>query len=102
MRKLKLEQELIEFTKLWNCEELVAFLRDIIPLFELYDIEDEKDWVEEAVGEEDSRNVRMIRMIYLVSKIADFHAGRLCRLNSEHKRLWKRMEDHVASLGPIV
>ena len=71
---------------------MIAFLRDIIPLFELYDVEDENDWVKNAVGEEDERNVRLVRTVYLMSKIAEFHAGKLCSLKIHFKDLWQRME----------
>lgn len=68
------------------------FLRDIIPLFDLYDVEDDSDWVKDAVGEEDLQNVRLIRTVYLVSRIAEFHAGVLASLKINFKDLYKRME----------
>ena len=91
-RKKTLEQEINAFLEIWDCKKLCAFLRDIIPLFELYDVEDEDDWVKDAVGAEDERNVRLIRTVYLLSRIAQFHAGPLCRTNIEFKNLWERME----------
>lgn len=69
-----------------------AFLRDIIPLFELYDVDEKDDWVVEAVGEEDAQNVRLIRTVYLVSRIAEFHAGKLVSVNIQFKDLFLRME----------
>ncbi len=93
-KKKTLEEEINEFLEIWGCREMTTFLRDIIPLFELYDVEEEADWVKDAVGEEDERNVRLIRTVYLVSKIAEFHAGRLCSINVRFKNLWKRMEKH--------
>jgi hypothetical protein len=71
---------------------MCRFLRDIIPLFELYDVEDENDWVKEAVGESNERNVRLIRTVYLVSRIAEFHTGVLASLKMNFKDLYKRME----------
>jgi hypothetical protein len=50
-KKRTLEEEINAFLESWDCKQQIAFLRDIIPLFELYDVEDEDDWVKEAVGE---------------------------------------------------
>ncbi len=93
-RKKTMEQEINDFLESWDFRQQVAFLRDIIPLFELYDVEDEDDWVEKKVGgdEENVRTVRLIRTVYLVSRIAEFHAGKLCSINVNFKNLWKRME----------
>lgn len=93
--KKSIEEEISDFLDLWGRDQLVSFLRDVIPLFELYDVQDEGDWVEEAVGQEDMRNVRLIRTVYLVSKIADFHAGRLSTIKCQYKELWKKMQKHV-------
>lgn len=71
---------------------MINFLRDIIPLFELYDVEDEDDWVKEAVGEENERNVRLIRTVYLMSKIAENHSGSLASIRMNFKEIWKRIE----------
>ena len=92
MKKNKIEEEISEFLDEWDCKQLCSFLRDIIPLFELYDVEDEDDWVKEAVGEENEQNVRLIRTVYLISKIASSHAGKLASANVKFKELWKRME----------
>lgn len=94
MAKKTVEQEIEAFLQSWGCDEMTRFLRDIIPLFELYDVEEENDWVKDAVGEEDERNVRLIRTVYLMSKIAENHAGKLCLLNCNFKRLYQRMEKH--------
>jgi hypothetical protein len=95
--KITIEEEIHKFFELWDADQLVAFLRDVIPLFELYDLQDEQDWVEKEVGIDNVRNVRLIRMVYLVSRIAEYHAGRLCRVRAEHKDLWKRMQKEVAT-----
>lgn len=93
MSKKTIEEEINEFLQVWDCDQQVDFLRDIIPLFELYDVSDEDDWVKNAVGEDNERHVRLIRTVYLVSRIAEFHAGPLCRINVGFKNLWKRMEN---------
>jgi hypothetical protein len=92
-KKKDINEEINDFLASWDCDRMISFLREIIPLFELYDVEDENDWVKDAVGEENERNVRLIRTVYLMSRIAEFHSGRLCNLNVRFKHLWKRMEN---------
>ncbi len=99
MKPKTIESEINEFLDLWDCAALVSFLKDIIPLFELYDVEDEDDWVKNAVGEGDTRNVRLIRTVYLVSRIAEFHAGKLCTIKAKHPQLWKRLEKTANQIG---
>ena len=92
MAKKNLEQQINEALEYWDCKKLIAFLRDIIPLFELYDVEDEDDWVKDAVGAEDERNVRLIRTVYLISRIAEFHAGPLVSFKCNFPKIWEKME----------
>lgn len=90
--KRTLEYEINSFLQLWNAQQLNAFLKDVLPLFELFDVDDENDWVRDLVGKEDVRNVRLIRTVYLISKIAEIHSGKLSRVKAEFKDIWKRME----------
>jgi len=87
-----LESEIESFVESFGCKELQCFFRDVFPLFELYNIEEEDDWVKDIVGASDVQNVRLIRTVYLMSKIAENHAGRLCLMNLNFKNLWKRMQ----------
>lgn len=97
-KKKTLEQEINEFLELWNCKQLTNFLRDIIPLFELYDVEDEDDWVEKEVGgdEENIRTVRLVRTVYLLSRIVEFHSGTMAMTKCKFKDIYKRMEKEGA------
>jgi len=90
--KKTLEQEINEFLEKWDRDQMCDFLRDIIPLFDLYDVENDHDWVKDAVGEDNATNIRLIRTVYLVSRIAEFHAGVLSTLKINFKDLYKRME----------
>ncbi len=93
MPRKTLEQEINEFLEKWDAEKMTSFLRDIVPIFELYDVADEGDWVEDAVGKSNERNVRLIRTVYLISKLAESHAGTLAHLKINFKDLYKRMEN---------
>lgn len=95
-QKKTVEQEIHEFLESWNCAQQIAFLRDIIPLFELYDVDTLKDWLSDTVGEADLKNVRLVRTVYLISRIAEFHAGTLCLLKSNFKNLYKKLEKVAA------
>lgn len=92
-KKKDLETEINEFINYFNCECLQSFLRDTIPLFELYNVEEDDDWVEKAVGKDNEQNVRLIRTVYLMSIIAENQAPILVGLRSKFKNLWKRMEE---------
>lgn len=78
---------------------MVGFLNEVLPLFELYDVDLDSDWVRDAVGEENVRNIRLIRTAYLMSKVADVYCGKLCSLKSKHAGLWKKMEKFLGERG---
>lgn len=92
MAKKTIEQQLADMLLDFPADDLTRFLKDIIPLFELYDVEDESDWVEQEVGSEAVNNVRVLRTFYLISRIADFHSGMLVRIKMRHYGLWEKME----------
>lgn len=91
-KKKDLNVELAEFLAEWDSQHLTSFLREAIQLFELFDIEDDHDWVIDQVGQENAQNVRIIRTAYLISRIAEFHAGKLCTIKVRFKNLWERLE----------
>lgn len=99
IKNKKIDDEINEFLNEWGAEYQISFLRDILPLFELYDVEDESDWVKEAVGEENESNVRMIRTVYLMSRIAESYAGKLSTIRVRYKDLWKRMQKYGLENG---
>ena len=90
--KKTLEEDINDFLILWDCQQLCDFLRDIAPVFELYNVADETDWLRDVVGEEDRRNVRLIRTVYLISRIAEFHTGKLLMTKTKFKDIFVRME----------
>ena len=100
MRKKKsVEEEINEFLEVFNKRDLSNLLTDILPLFELYNVDDENDWVRDAVGKEDSKNIRLIRTVYLLSWFIDMNVGKLCSVKAQFKDLWKRMEKDGAANG---
>lgn len=91
-KKRTLEEEINEFMKDWDHRALTRFFEDVYPLIELYKVEQGNDWVEDIVGKEETRTIRIIRTVHLLSKIADYHATRLCKSKVAFKDLWRRME----------
>lgn len=94
-RKQTIEEEINSFLEVWGYNELASFLKEIIPLLKLYDTDNEDDWVRREVGESNEINVRLIRTVYLLSRIAEFHSGKLCSTSINFKGLWKRMEKYA-------
>ena len=93
MKKNTIESEINNFLEFWNCNKMMQFLSDIFPLFELYDVDETDDFVKNSVGEFDEKNVRLIRSVYILSRIAEFHSGKLCYINTKFKNLWKKLEN---------
>lgn len=93
-KKRTLEEEINSFLEIWDINSQVSFLNHVYEFIKLYDIEEDDDWVKKIVGgdEENVRTIRLIRTVYLMSKIAYFHAGKFCTLKCEFKDLWHRME----------
>lgn len=95
-RKKSLEEEINEFLDHWDSRQNYAFLRDIEPIYQLFDVgeKQEEDWAWQQIGgdEENLRVVRLTRLVYLVSWLAQFHSAKLCSINTRFKGLWKRIE----------
>lgn len=94
-----MEEEINLFLESWGSKEMINFLNDVIPVLELYNVDENDDWVKTAVGEENERNVRLIRTVYLISRLAESHAGKLSLINMRFKGLWKRIEKEVDNLS---
>lgn len=84
----------------WTCSDQLKFMKEVVALFRLYDVDEENDWVEEIVGTEDLQNVRLMRTMIIISRIAEFHGTTLFNFKLHFPNLYKEMEDHVASLSP--
>jgi hypothetical protein len=92
-KKISLEEELNSFLDKWDVKQLISFLKDTVSIIELYNVNEEDDWLKARVDDpEDIKNVRLIRMTYLLSRIADNHAGVLCHLKMNFNGLWKRID----------
>lgn len=94
-KKKTLEHEINDFLTKWDQDQMMSFIEDIWPLFELYNVDEHDDWVKDRVGKEEVQNIRLIRTVYLVSKIAENHASLLCALKINFKNLSSRLEQEA-------
>lgn len=89
---MNLEEEIPLFYQTFTGEKMVQLFRDFLPLFEMFDVEDETDWGTDLVGKDNEMTVRLIRAAYLISILAERHAGTLALIKAKHKNLYKRLE----------
>lgn len=87
-----LDQIISEAIEVWDADVHCQFLKDIIPLIELYEVEEDDDWLDKIVAEEDVTNVRLIQTVYLISKISETHAGILASFKAKFPKLYLKME----------
>lgn len=94
MPKKTVEEEINAFLDIWGSEEMISFFNDIMPLILLYNIDIDKadDWLIDTVGLDNVHSVRVAQTAYLMVKLAENHAGKLCNLKIQFKDLPKRME----------
>lgn len=86
MPKKTLEQEINEFIDVWDFVSIGEFLQDVMPIIQVYDVEDREITEDLAV-------VSLVRTVYLMSKLADKYAGKLSMVNVKYKKLWQKMEN---------
>ena len=98
-QKKTIEQEINQFLDVFGKRDLSNLLNDILPLLELYNVDDGNDWVRDVVGQEDYNNVRLIRTVYLISWLVEMHVPKLCSVSAQFKGLWKRLEKEGAANG---
>lgn len=98
--KKTLEDKINAFLADWHHKDMLDFLKECGEIFFLFDVDENDDWVKKEIDpsstETDVANVRLIRTIYLVSKMADLYAGKLCNLKMNHPKLWKELENASA------
>lgn len=99
-KKKDVKESISKALDFWTCSDQLGFMREVVPLFRLYDVDEENDWVEDIVGSEDLQNVRLMRTIFIISRIAEFHGTILFNFKLKFPNLYKEMEEYVASLGP--
>lgn len=92
MPKKSIEEEINEFLEVWDMDSMISFLTNAFHLTELYNVEEEDDWVKQIVGAEQVTTIRSIRTVYLMSKFAETQGPKLASTRSRFANLWKRLE----------
>lgn len=98
-QKKTIQQEINQFMKEWDYKSLTDFFKDVFPIIHLYNVDESNDWVNNIVGDDDTRNVRIIRTVYLLSVFAEKHAAKLCRTNVQFGKIWKRIEEEANQIN---
>lgn len=86
------EDTVVEAFKFMDFSHFKLMLKDLVYIYELYDVDDEDNWLKDAVGEEDEINVRIIRTVYLMSRIAENHGSLLIAFKARFPKLWEKIE----------
>ncbi len=92
--KKTLEDEINAFLQIWNNDDLLSLIKELSEIFELYDVSDDDDWIK-LNSNEDHATVRIVRTVYLISRIAELFSGKLCITKIQVPRLYERLEQSV-------
>lgn len=93
--KKNVNDEINECLNYFGESGLISFMQEILPLVELYNANEENDWVRDEIGEDHFQEVRLIRTVYLISKLAEFQAYRLAYVKCTFPNLYLRMEKEI-------
>jgi predicted KAP-like P-loop ATPase len=88
----ELESNIQVFFDKWSFEEMNDLARFFLEFLEVFELDKEMDWEKEVIANEDVRNVKIIRCMYIVLKMADLYAGKLVATKVEFKSLWRKLE----------
>jgi hypothetical protein len=86
-----IEEEINDFLNTYGPATFKVFLEDVEPLYDLYNSVEDEDWMEACDDVGEVNDIRLIRSVYLMSKIADLHALNLSKMRNSFRGLWIRM-----------
>lgn len=95
--KKPLPEQIEGFLDIWDLDALLGLMGILAELFVLYDVDEADDWLKKEVEAPDVNNVRLVRTVYLISRLGEFYAGKLCRSNVAYKDLWRKIEEFQQS-----
>lgn len=94
--KKSIEETVVDFMTEWNRESMSSFLRDIIPLVDMYDVDVKDNQLEVTLkhdkNKEDDMNICLLRTVYLIATIAEFHTGKLANIKMKFPNLRSTFE----------
>lgn len=92
MTNEQLEKNIQKFFEVWDFEQMNDLARFFIEFLEVFELDKDLDWEKEVLQNEDKRNVKIIRCVYIILKLADLYSGKLLCTKAEFKNLWKKLE----------
>lgn len=90
--KKTMEDEINEFLQIWSVDDFMKFIEEIADVFSVYYMQDNEFDTFKGKAEEEIANLRVIKTVYLISRIAELYAGKLCITKMKLPRLYERME----------
>lgn len=93
-----IDKEINAFLTEWDSSTFARFLRDVMPIVELYGVDDEGHITIDGQIQGDQMHIDtvvMVRTCYLVSRFIDFHTPKLLSMRTAFKGLWKRLEEEA-------
>lgn len=97
-----IDKEINDFLTEWDSPTFARFLRDVVPIVELYGVDDEGHITIDGQIQGDQKHIDtvvMVRTCYLVSRFIDFHTPKLLSMRTSFKGLWKRLEEESEKLS---
>lgn len=92
-------EDMSKILGIYNCEKFTQLLEDIYELVVLYNVDESDDWVSDIVGDSNTREIRLARTCYLLSRLSERHANTLKRVNRVAPAFWQRAEKLTKPLG---
>lgn len=100
-KKKSLSDEVCGILGIFSKNEMCSLLQDLEDVYMLYDVDPKEDWVLDAVGEDDEREVRLSRTAYLLSKIS-VYADKLKQIKRKfggfHQRCKSLVNDPIENV----
>jgi hypothetical protein len=93
MKKKPIEEEIMSVIEEWGTDSMMNFIIELDDFFSIYDVDEDDDWIKKAVGDSNFHEVRIIRTVYLLSRLAENYSGKLCLIKLRHPNLWNRLEE---------
>lgn len=90
-QNLQIEKKLQEFFEIMPHEKLTRFAEMSAQLLEIFQAYEDCDW-DEIMANEDTRNVKIIRTVYIMSRIAEEYSGVLSIVRVKYKDFWRLLD----------
>jgi len=87
-------EEISEAFYFFDFNQFKSMIYDFSSIYELYNMDDEDNWLKEECDQEHEINVRIIRTVYILSKISENYTGMLLGFKLKFPKLWEKLEKY--------